>query len=651
MSGIAGYWSYAARDIPTALFADFTDSLAHRGPDGCGIDHFPDVRLWLGHRRLATVARTNDPRQPLADAKRRYWLTYDGAIYNDRALRDELRGLGHRFMSAATGEVILAAYAQWGENCLARFNGMWALAIWDSRDRRLFLARDNFGIKPLHYAQRGGAVAFASELKAFLRLPWVDGAFDPEILIATLGNLDDQEATPPTLLPGVERLAAGHALIVEASGETRHIAWWNMLDRLPVPAADLSGQADAFRALLLDASKVCLRSDAPLAIEQSGGLDSSAIACSIAVLDRRAARRPSGDPRQAFVACFAATRHNEYSNARMVADHAGMALHRVDIDDRQARDVIDQVIFDHENIFGFPRIGAWMLYRAMRDAGIRVSLAGIGIDDVLGSDTDYVEAALDAALQRLDLRRYRGLRRVLRAMAGGNVDIGRATAWGEVRWLLRGAIAHLRLLESMRKIRGGRDDDALLRSPARSRRGRDDIVTTPGAASLNGKRYRDFQRVTPLYLANFDRASSAHGIETRMPFMDRRLVSYGFALPEPSRNGGGQTKRVLRLAMTGMMPDPIRLRTRKTAFTVPLDDWARGALKPWLLDLCASRTFLDSDIWHGPTVRRIVERAVAGEASLHPVWPILQSHVLERAFIARAREDVASPQEQDMVLL
>jgi asparagine synthase (glutamine-hydrolysing) len=648
MSGIAGYWGYASRDIPTGIFAGFTDSLAHRGPDGCGIDHFPDVHLWLGHRRLAVIDLDNDPRQPLADAERRYWLTYDGTIYNDRALRDALRGFGHRFVSDSVGEVILAAYAHWGEDCLSRFNGMWALAIWDSRERRLFLARDNFGIKPLHYAKHGGAIAFASELKVFLRLPWIDGTFDPEILAETLNNLDEQEATPRTLLPNVHRLLAGHAMIVEASGETRHIAWWNMLDHLPVPAAGWHEQAGAFRALLLDACTLCLRSDALPAVEQSGGLDSSAIACSIAALDRDGmARGQLGEQWQAFIACCGDAQHDEYRDASMIADHAGMALHRVDIDDRQAREVIERVIFDHEIVFGFPRIGAWMLYRAMRDAGIRVSLAGIGIDDVLGSDTDYVEAALDAALRRLDLRRYREMRGVLRAMAGGNVAIGRASAWGEMRWLLRSSLAHLHLLEPMRKLRGHRSREAWLRPPMRPRPRRDDIGAL---SSLDGKLYRDFQRITPLYLANFDRASSAHGIETRMPFMDRRLVTYGFALPEQSRNGGGQTKRVMRQALAGMMPDAIRLRSRKTAFTVPLDDWARGALKPWLLDLCASRAFLNSDVWHGAAVRRFVERAIAGEASLHPAWPILQAHVLERAFIARAGEDFAPALERDMVM-
>jgi asparagine synthase (glutamine-hydrolysing) len=385
-----------------------------------------------------------------------------------------------------------------------------------------------------------------------------------------------------------------------------------------------------------------------LAVEQSSGLDSSTIACSVAALDRHGRARGGAKGRlPAFIACFGNARHDEYEGARLIAEYTGMALHRVDVDDRQALDVIDRVIFDHEIVFGFPRIGAWLLYRAMHDAGIRVSLAGIGSDDILGSDTDYVEVALDTALRRLDLLGYREMRGVLRAMAGGNVDIGRASTWGEIRWLLHGAIAHLP--GRLRQIYGKRNEDALLRATPPRFRAEGLAPGTAALSSLDVKRHRDFRHVTPLYLANFDRASSAHGIETRMPFMDQRVVTYGFALPEQSRNGAGQTKRIIRLAMAGMMPDAIRLRTSKTAFTTPLDDWARGALKPWLLDLCASRAFLESNVWHGPTLRRVIERAVIGEASLQPAWPIIQSYVLEHAFIARANENVAPVSEQEMV--
>src|SRR5579863_273938 len=190
MSGIVGYWSYASHDLPDAEFAAFTHSLAHRGPDGFGIEHFPEARLWLGHRRLTIHDHSEHGRQPMSCCEGRYWVTYDGEVYNYVELREELRDLGHRFITESVGEVILAAYIQWGADCLLRFNGMWAIAILDGQKRRLFLSRDRFGVKPLHYALHNGAFAFASELKAFLVLPWIDGAFDADVLRETIIDVD-----------------------------------------------------------------------------------------------------------------------------------------------------------------------------------------------------------------------------------------------------------------------------------------------------------------------------------------------------------------------------------------------------------------------------------------------------------------------------
>ena len=273
MSGIVGYWGYSSHDIAESVFAAFTHSLAHRGPDGFGIEHFPEARLWLGHRRLAIIDLSERARQPMSYADGRYWLTYNGEVYNYRELREELRGLGHRFASDSDSEVILAAYAQWGKDCLLRFNGMWAFAIWDARDGRLFLSRDRFGIKPLHYCDHAGAFVFASELKAFLSLPWIDGAFDTDVIAETIANVYEQEATPASLLPGIRRLPAGHAMLVESDGSMRIHAWWNTLDHLPEPRAGLAEQAEEFRELLSDACRLRLRSDVPLATALSGGLE------------------------------------------------------------------------------------------------------------------------------------------------------------------------------------------------------------------------------------------------------------------------------------------------------------------------------------------------------------------------------------------
>jgi asparagine synthase (glutamine-hydrolysing) len=658
MSGVTGYWAHSSHDPGQAVFAAFTHSLAHRGPDGFGIEHFPDMRLWLGHRRLAILDLTERARQPMSYGEGRYWLTYNGEVYNHIELREELRGLGHRFVTDCDSEVILAAYAQWGQGCQLRFNGMWAFAIWDAGERRLFLSRDRFGIKPLHYCDHAGAFVFASELKAFLTLPWIDGAFDPEILAETLTNVYEQEATPRTLLPGVRRLPAGHAMVVEADGSRRTHAWWNTLDHLPQPRPSLDEQAEEFRALFFDACRLRLRSDVPLATALSGGLDSGAIACTLAEFRRRGVvEHAPQDWQRAFVACFTGTSSDEREFASATINHTGLVPHYDDIDDQRALACIEKVIFDHECIYWFPRVGSWSLYRAMQGAGIRVCLDGEGSDGILGSSPEYLETALVDAAARFNLFRYRELQSVLYGIGGGNFDVERASRIGELLRFVKRALKGqgalqplLTVLQSARAwYRHGLDSlglaapsvQSFLRTPFPPYR----IDSDPRVIDLDRLQAMLFMKfhgsTLATTVASFDRASMAHGVESRLPFFDWRVVTYGFALTDRSKNGNGYTKLLLRLAMKNLMPDVIRLRTSKLGFISPMDTWARGALKPWLLDLSASRSFIKNPFWNGPKARAMVDRAVIGQNSIMPVWPILNAHLLQQAFRARAGNTAA----------
>ena len=289
MSGIVGYWAYSSQDLAEADFAGFTHSLAHRGPDGFGIEHFPEARLWLGHRRLAIVDLSERARQPMSYAEGRYWLTYNGEVYNYLELREELRGLGHRFVSESDSEVILAAYAQWGQECQLRFNGMWAFAIWDAHERRLFLSRDRFR------CQAAALQRSCWRLRLRLRAQGVSHtALDRRRLRSGDSRRDAYQrqragGPPYTLLPGVRRLPAGHAMLVEADGRVQINAWWNTLDHLPQPGVGLEEQAEEFRALFFDACRLRLRSDVPLATALSGGLELERHRLYLAELGRRGA--------------------------------------------------------------------------------------------------------------------------------------------------------------------------------------------------------------------------------------------------------------------------------------------------------------------------------------------------------------------------
>ena len=667
MCGITGHWAFAGGTLPELLFRAFTAALAHRGPDGQGVQHFPADRLWLGHRRLSIIDVSSRGDQPMAYGDGRYWLTYNGEVYNYLELRRELQGLGHAFRSDSDSEVILAAYAQWGPACQLRFNGMWAFAIWDARARELFLSRDRFGVKPLHYMQRDGVFAFASELKAFLALPGIDGGLDEQAVAGTLANVNGQESTPETLLAPVRRLPGGHSMTLSADGSIRTERWWNTLEQRPQVEGDFARQTAAFKRLFLDACRLRLRSDVPVATSLSGGLDSSAVACAIADLGRQGpVEHAPDDWQRAFIAQFPGTSLDETAYAETVVQATGLKAHYHVVDDAQALAQIDQLVFDYEGIYWVPLLGPWAIYREMRAKGIRVSLDGHGADELLGGYHFFVERALDGVMSgRFDLRRYLDIKRVLAGLVGGSGTVARAGILGDLDWLIKRQLRRWHLIEPLRgasrrggalwhrlKAGVGSAPDAapppppppvepVLRPFAGSRDLYDEARDphTLEMAPLSAMLYAWFHgSVLPTILRSYDRASMAHGIEVRMPFMDWQLVTYGFALPETSKIGGGYTKRVLREAMRGLMPESIRTRTKKIGFTTPLDDWARGALKPWLLDTVASRRFQDSAVWNGAAVRALVERSVAGSGSLNPVWPIINAHVLGETFRSAATD-------------
>jgi asparagine synthase (glutamine-hydrolysing) len=661
MCGIAGHWGYAGRDLTEARFRTFTDSLAHRGPDGRGMEHFSSDRMWLGHRRLAILDVSDRGRQPMSYADRRYWLTFNGEIYNFIELRETLRQSGHRFVSESDSEVVLAAYSEWGADCQLHFNGMWAFAIWDARDKKLFLSRDRFGVKPLHYADVDGCFSFASELKPFRHLAWCQGGLDEQVLAETLRNVVGQECTPHTLLPRVKRLPAGHCMIIGQAGMQIQ-RWWNTLEHLPTPPQDLASQSEKFRELFLDACRLRLRSDVPVATSLSGGLDSSAVACAVSELGKRGAvDHVPEDWQRAFVACFPGTGLDERNYAEQIVAHTGMKPHYSTIDVNVAVDEIEKVILDLEDLWYVPMVGAWSIYREMRRTGMRVSLDGHGADEFLGGYHFFVQAAIEEQFgSAFRLGRYRDLNRVREGLAGGTKVGGSGELLGHggissdfCGFVRRGITRNLKQLGIVEPWKA-------MRVHGRSWLGKEpaEPVLTPltgdevlgaeqgpqFASALQTMLFEFFHvNVLPTFLRCIDRASMAHGIEVRMPFMDWRLVTFGFSLPDESKIGGGYTKRVLRLAMQDLMPDSVRLRTKKVHFSSPINDWAKQGLGPWLLDIAASQSFREASAWNGPAASLAVERAVAGSASIDAVWPVINAWVLQQSFKVKAEAPTQEP--------
>ena len=296
MCGIAGIFHLDGCPCDAMDVQRITDALAHRGPDRSGIH--TDGSVGLGHRRLAILDLSEGGKQPMSLLDGRYWITFNGEVFNFLELRKQLERLGQIFHSETDTEVIVAAYHHWGADCVLKFNGMWAFAIWDSQRRELFLSRDRFGIKPLHYLSEPRRFVFASELKSFLHLQDFAARENEEELRRALTTRGESEEA--TLVQGVKLLRPGHNLLVSTS-RTRIWCWWRTLDHLTDIPKPFSDQAERFRELFFDACSLRLRFDVPVATCLSGGMDSSSILCSVSA-PQQITRVEANGGRMTFIA-------------------------------------------------------------------------------------------------------------------------------------------------------------------------------------------------------------------------------------------------------------------------------------------------------------------------------------------------------------
>jgi asparagine synthase (glutamine-hydrolysing) len=534
-------------------------ALAHRGPDGEGLWTSTDQTTGLVHRRLAIIDTSDRAHQPMVSHCERYAIVFNGEIYNFLELRDQLAALGSRFRTDSDTEVILESWRHWGESMFSRFNGMWALALKDNYSGDLVLARDRFGVKPLLYAMSRSTFAFASEMKTFRVLPWVDGSVDHAVAARLLFDPFSVEGSDRSLVSAVRRLPAGH-LAVLSNGELRLQRWWRTTDHLVEVPRAVDERIEEFRALFFDSVKLRMRSDVPVGTCLSGGFDSSAIVGVMAAVSASVSRRAAADWRHAFIASFPGKANDETTQALEAAEYAHVTPHIVAQGDANALDNIDTVLEDLDDIYiGLPS-APWLVYRELRRANTVVSLDGHGADELMGGYRQANQAFSFA------------LRNLINMASAGAAPLRSVTESSKAAWLSA---------RGLNFIRGHRlTAPAPLSIPAE----RDEL---PGKwGPMNRRLYRMFHStVLPTILRNFDRLSMAHGIEIRMPFMDWRLVTYTMSLPDAAKSGDGYTKLVARQALAGAMPESIRLARNKVGFNSPMPEWLNDSLGNWALNL------------------------------------------------------------------
>ena len=600
MCGIAGIVNLRGGAVAREEIAGVTDLLAHRGPDGDGFWFSADRSVALGHRRLAIIDPTAQADQPMLSADGRHAMVYNGEIYNFLELRQELEAKGAVFRTQSDSEVILAAWREWRENMLLRFNGMWALAIYDTASGELFMARDRFGIKPLLYAATPARFVFASEQRALVRAGLFDESLDLEVARRLLLDPFGIEGSARTLCRQVHRLQAGHCLWLR-QGRITLRRWWQTTEHLPEVPRTEAERVDQFRALFSDAVALRMRSDVPIGTCLSGGFDSSAVVCAMAGHERAGlGPRDSASWRHAFVASFPGASNDERPMAEEAAAWAGVAPTILPIGQSDALADIERILDDNDDVYiGLPS-AAWLIYRELRRHRIPVSLDGHGADELMGA---YLQGGETAGFV---LRNMVAAITSHSRLAARSVDVVRAAVLrARGRLFLRGGLGDLpRPLELV---------------------GEDDVLPLEWGP-LNRRLYRMFHAtVLPTILRNFDRISMAHGIEVRMPFMDWRLVTYTMALPAESKSSEGYTKMIARRAMAGEMPEKIRMGRRKVGFNSPMPEWLNGPLAGWTTELLDRKVPAFAEIVDEAALRATVAGLTAAKAwdwdAVGRIWP------------------------------
>jgi asparagine synthase (glutamine-hydrolysing) len=630
MCGIAGIvTSGRLHDDDRDRLTRMRDVIAHRGPDDAGM--FVDEQAALGHRRLSIVDVAAG-HQPLSNEDGNIWIAFNGEIYNHADVRVGLEAAGHRYRTRCDTETIVHAYEQWGDACVDHLRGMFAFAIWDAPRRRLLLARDRLGVKPLYWAMADGRLLFGSEIKAILKSGLLRAEANESALPELLSTryLSGTE----TLFKGVYRLQPGHTLVFE-NGVVSIREYWDIpVGRESNELAGLSDRAVVvrFRELLEESVRIRLMADVPLGMFLSGGLDSSAIAAMMArMIDR---------PLQTFSVAFEQRAYSELDYARRVATAVGADAHEIVIDDQDFFGALPKLIWHEDEPIAHTSSIPLYFVSALAREHVKVVLTGEGSDELLAGYAKYPKALvnwraasaygavpaplrtwisdtlvpnLPGRLRRLARRSFLAVPRTPEAMFFDNfaaIDLKRQAT----------------LLSSA--YRAHSTPEAAY-GPSR------EFFDAPngGSTTLDRLLYTDLKTYLVELLMKQDQMSMAASIESRVPFLDHRLVEFAAALPARMKLRGFTTKWVLREAVRDIVPAGI-LSRKKMGFPVPFAVWMKGAWGSVARDVLLDSRSRERGIVEPAAVERLITAHASGEADGgDALWSLLNLELWYRTHI------------------
>jgi len=609
MCGIAGIWYRDGQAVNPADLKRMADAIQHRGPNGEG--YWQQDNIGLCHRRLSILDVSSRGSQPMATPDGQLQLVFNGAIHNYVELRQELEALGIVFMSETDTEVVLWAYRIWGKSCFERFNGMWAIAIWDTRKQELVLIRDRFGIKPLFYSVRGDRIAFASEAKAILAVFDEEREIQQQELVGFLhGAMPD--SSDRTFFKNIFQIRPGNICSIRR-GNIQTEKYWLFEPGTEVARADAE---EAFLALLDDAVRLRLRSDIPVGAMLSGGLDSSSVALLAAA--------QITTPMQTFSLQYDDPACDESHYANMVLQENKMLLpHFFKPPSSQLLETIRSTTLHHDA--PCPSRGRFAAWHLMQDTSrhVKVILTGEGSDEILAG---YGRFVVDALLDRWQLESapYSVIMREFRDLTGisGKPIRHFINHYIKQRFFSSGTLAADIL---------GRDARKMYRKADTS------VPANPYRSRLNNVLWHEFAvDGMPEILHHFDASTMAFGIEGRAPFLDHRLVEFMFRLPFNEKMRDGWSKSLLRRAMIGILPEPVRLRRNKLGYPAPLNSLYRipehaEEIRSCLLEGVAVRQgWLDRKVLEKKLATRLQP---AGANNPEVLWRLLSTEFWMRDFI------------------
>ncbi len=634
MCGICGIFSLS-EPVNGQTIVRMRDVMQHRGPDDAGL-YLSDT-IGLGHRRLAIIDLSPSGHQPMSNEDKTIWLVFNGEIYNYLELRAYLKAKGHTFASQTDTEVVIHAYEEWEEECLQRFNGMFAFAIWDQRNQRLFCARDRFGIKPFYYHWDGSRFRFASEIKALLEDSSIEKAVNENAVYGYLafGKLEDGV---DTFFTGIMRLLPAHYLIVGPQGLKIQRYWDLTPEDMQVTCDNNpdSRYATQFYELLEDSVRLRLRSDVPVGTCLSGGLDSSSIVCIANKLMFPSDKRDYseiGARQKTFSACWEHSQYDEREFIEEILGKTGAERNFTFPSPDELFDVIEDIIWHHDEPFRAIDIFAqWQVMKLAQAKGIKVLLDGIGGDELLAGYIGYYHTYL--FLDLLTHFQFKELATEILAYTALNSV--------KIHWIMKDIVKviyaqlplYARLKHRISKLSWLAPDFVAAYQP-QSQTGYN--TTTKYSSQFAEALYR---RLTtslggtglPVLLRYEDRDSMAFSIEARVPFLDHRLVEFVFSLPASQKIRHGVTKVILRNAMKGILPEKVRLRMDKIGFSAPSSLWLRTILRDKVKDIIHSDSFRQRGYFRVDEVERQFALHCSGKKNVTAIWRWINLELWLRIF-------------------